>query len=197
MIHQASLNIYLNIICDISGTIRINRFQGCTFSSDRQMKRRGRGCYEEKQASIEGIEIRAIKWFDNKGCSLTTVERWDRWDRLERKKIVVPKPQAVDIYNRFMGGVDLLDGQIAYYRISIRSKKFYMRFCYHFFDMMIINAWNIYKNDCKGEGLPKKDKEDQLDFRTSLAYSLCLRKIFIKQGEGQVGKKILLVTGMH
>ncbi|XP_063216905.1 piggyBac transposable element-derived protein 3-like isoform X2 [Bacillus rossius redtenbacheri] len=54
------------------GTIRTNRFPGLEFSSDKEMKKRGRGAVEEKEAQIDGVPIRAIKWYDNKGVTLAT-----------------------------------------------------------------------------------------------------------------------------
>nr|CAI5854922.1 unnamed protein product [Callosobruchus analis] len=91
-------------LCDMNGMIyNFDIYQGkikpkpdhSTFSSDYQMKRRGRGCYEEKQAMIEGVEIRAIKWFDNKGVTLATtffsaepLTSVERWDRVQKKKLL-------------------------------------------------------------------------------------------------------------
>lgn len=174
------------------GTIRLNRFPGCSFNSDNQMKKKGRGTYEEKEAVIEGISIRAIKWFDNRGVTLATsfsstepISITERWDRKQKKKISIEKPYAVDIYNKFMGGVDLLDGQIAYYRITVRSKKYYMGFFYHFIDIMTVNAWNLYKIDCENVGLSKKDVEDQLTFKASVANSLCLNKKNLARKRGR------------
>ncbi|KAF2904348.1 hypothetical protein ILUMI_01806 [Ignelater luminosus] len=123
------------------GTIRLPRFPGCAFTSNANLKKKGRGTYEEKESAIENVNIRTIKWFDNRGVILATtfssaepLRKTERWDKNEKKKVAIQKPYAVDIYNKFMGGVDLLDGQLAYYRIYVRLKKYYMRFFYHFID---------------------------------------------------------------
>ncbi|KAK8372070.1 hypothetical protein O3P69_011026 [Scylla paramamosain] len=47
----------------------------------------------------------------------------ERWSVTERKKIRVQQPNMIQSYNKFMGGVDLMDRFVAQYRPSIRSKK--------------------------------------------------------------------------
>nr|CAI5855196.1 unnamed protein product [Callosobruchus analis] len=45
--------------------------------------------------------------------------------RLERSKEC---PQTILKYSEYMGGVDLLDSMLGYYRINVRSKKRYLQF---------------------------------------------------------------------
>jgi len=54
------------------GTVRPNRLPGCSFISDKEMKRQGRGTVEEKVTSVEGVEIIALKWYDNKPVHLVS-----------------------------------------------------------------------------------------------------------------------------
>ena len=51
------------------GTVRLNRLPGCSFISDKEMKHQSRGTVEEKVTSVEGVEIIALKWYDNKPFS--------------------------------------------------------------------------------------------------------------------------------
>lgn len=74
-----------------------------------------------------------------------------------------------------MGGVDALDALIAYYRIHIRSKKYYHRLFFHFVDMVIVNSWLLYRRDCESLTVPKKKQKDLLAFRTSIAQALCMQ----------------------
>nr|CAI5854923.1 unnamed protein product [Callosobruchus analis] len=55
----------------------------------------------------------------------------------------------------------------------------------------------MYKNDCREEGLPKKDTEDQLDFRTSLAYSLCLYEKDLSKKRGRPSNEADSMGHMH
>jgi len=94
------------------GTVRPNRLPGCSFINDKEMKRQGRGTVEEKVSSVEGVEIIALKWYDNKPVHLVSsfagaypTSTVQRWDRKEKKSIQVQCPSAIMIYNKFMGGL--------------------------------------------------------------------------------------------
>jgi len=54
-------------------------------------------------------------------------------------------PFVVKECNRFMGGVDLLDGLTGRYKIKLPSRKWYIRLWYHFIDVSIINSLFLYK----------------------------------------------------
>jgi hypothetical protein len=54
------------------GTLRPNRLPECSFISDTEMERQGRGTVEEKVTSVEGVEIIALKWYENKPVHLVS-----------------------------------------------------------------------------------------------------------------------------
>ena len=115
-------------------TVRINRVQGCTMPSDANMKKQGRGTTEIKTATVDDVELRAIKWFDNRGvvrlssfATVDPVQMIQHWDKKNKEYAQIKCPSAVLLYNQFMSGVDLLDSLLALYRISVRSKKWYHR----------------------------------------------------------------------
>ena len=92
------------------GTVRPNRLPGRSFISDKEMKRHGRGTVEEKVTIVEGVEIIALKWYDNKPVHLVSsfvgaypTSTVQRWDRKGKKSIQVQCPSAIMIYNKFMG----------------------------------------------------------------------------------------------
>lgn len=70
------------------GTVRSNRLAGCTFNTDADMKKKGRGAIEEKVIVFNGVALRAGKGFDNRTVILlftfasanpiTTVLTWDK-----------------------------------------------------------------------------------------------------------------------
>ena len=47
------------------GTFRANRLRNCIIPSDKDMKKEGRGTIAIKTCKYDGVELRAIKWFDN------------------------------------------------------------------------------------------------------------------------------------
>lgn len=65
-----------------------------------------------------------------------------------------------------MGGVDMMDSMIGRYRISIRTKKWYMKCFYHLLDMTLVNSWLIYKK------LPGH-KLTLAKFKEEVSVSLC------------------------
>lgn len=164
------------------GTVRQNRLKGSSLSQDKTLKKKGRGTFEEQQAVVDGVEVRAVKWFDNRGvivastfASAQPVSIAERWDRKQKRKVSVPCPSIITLYNKFMGGVDALDALIAYYRIHIRSKKYYHRFFFHFVDMVVVNGWLLYRRDCDSMNVPRKKQKDLLAFRLSIAQALCMQ----------------------
>lgn len=63
----------------------------------------------------------------------------------EKEYKEIPAPQVVDVYNKHMGGVDLLDSLLGLYRISIRSRQWYKKIFFHMIDMCIVNVYCIYR----------------------------------------------------
>uniref|UniRef100_A0A3B3QLT9 PiggyBac transposable element-derived protein domain-containing protein n=1 Tax=Paramormyrops kingsleyae TaxID=1676925 RepID=A0A3B3QLT9_9TELE len=161
------------------GTVQQSRLQGCTFSTDTDMKKNERGTFEEKKVVVVNIQVRAVKWFDNRGVIVASTfaiaqpfSNVERWDRKLKKKVSVECPSIISLYNQFMGDVDTLDALIAYYRIHVKSKKYYHRFFFHFIDMAIVNSWLLYRRDCESLDVPRKKQKDLLTFRTSIAQAL-------------------------
>ena len=140
------------------GTVRANRLRNCTMPLDKDMKKEGRGTVAIQTCKYDGAELRAIKWFDNRAVSiLTTYEAVEpmiqvkRWDRMQKKEVFVECPSAFATYNKSVGGVDLLDGLLSYYRIPVRSKKWYHQLICHFLDVLVAQGWLLYRRDVGAE----------------------------------------------
>ncbi|KAJ8869899.1 hypothetical protein PR048_028908 [Dryococelus australis] len=121
----------------VLGTVRLNRSRCLTFTADAEMKKRGRETFEGKETTLDRIDIRAVKWFDNRAVILVSSSEYaepvgtvTRYDSKSHREIEIPCPRIVPAYNQFIRGVDLLDSLIAHYRIKTRSKKLYLRFSF-------------------------------------------------------------------
>lgn len=134
------------------GTARLNRLQGLTMPTKKEFQKEGRGAMCEKTTKIEDVKISAVSWCDNQIVTLVStyvgsqpiVEK-KRFFRSQKTYMVIPCPKSVDVYNSNMGGVDLLDSMLGYYRISTKSKKYYMKIFYHMIDLCVVNAWILYR----------------------------------------------------
>lgn len=149
-----------------TGTIRENRIPSSTLIDSKELKKKGRGCYDYMK--ITGSNIIFIKWNDNnivtfcsnsKGVYPLNMVR--RYSQKEKKFVQVEQPNVVKFYNKGMGGVDRSDQNISLYRTSVRGKKWYFPLVSHCVDMCVHNAWQLYKH----EG----GKLDHLGFRRCIA----------------------------
>lgn len=162
------------IMC--TGTVMKNRVSSISknLPSDSDMKTEGRGACDEVVSPNSNIVL--VKWYDNKPITLlstatgkTPEGECTRWSKAERKRVPVKCPAAVMAYNAKMGGVDMNDRLISFYRIKSRSKKWTVRTVMHFIDVVCANSWIQYKNDRTSLGDRKKDIQQFLQFKLDIA----------------------------
>ncbi|MGH0139325.1 UNVERIFIED_CONTAM: hypothetical protein FKN15_072651 [Acipenser sinensis] len=155
------------------------------------MKKKGRGTFEEKEAKHNGVNLRAVKWINNRpvthlrtyaAANPTSTE--ERWDKRRKEAVQVTRPNIVKLYNQSMGGVDLLDSLIKQSRTKIRSKKWYHCIVFHMKDFTLVQAWLLYRRNCRDCGIQKKEQLSLLEFKTEVASYLCKQnKIKLKRKE--------------
>jgi len=157
-----------------TGTIMSNRLKHVGFPDDKQMKRGDM----EQRVSNDG-KIAAIKWRDSKCVSLIStvagldpVKNVQRWCKKDKKYIEVPCPAVVQNYNANMGGVDVVDQMIEYYRMYHKTRKWTLKVLIHFLELAVVNAWREYQAECKAANVPKKKILDLLNFRLSVGQTL-------------------------
>lgn len=123
-----------------------------------------------------------VRWMDTKPVhTLSTYagaqpeDTAQRWDRSAKERIQVSRPYAIQQYNMFMGGVDLVDRMIAHYPHGFKSKKWYLRICFHFLNVTIVNAWHLFKIKTKQPNYPL------LVFKASVATSLMAQSFHLRR----------------
>lgn len=120
-----------------------------------------------------------LKWFDNKPVILASTihdanptDVCKRWSKKEKAYINVVRPNVIKTYNSAMGGVDMLDRMISYYRISARTRKWAVRLIFHMIDFAAAASCIERRRMDAAEGTLRLDRFDFLDLRIDLAYHL-------------------------
>lgn len=136
-----------------TGTLRKNRFPSAIndMPSEKEMKKKGRG---SSFVVTSGDNISVVRWMDNNFVHVAStfrgvapVDMARRYDRKTKSIIQIERPAAIQIYNMYMGGVDLMDRMIAHYPHSTKGKRWYLRVFFHFLNVAIVNAWILYKKN--------------------------------------------------
>lgn len=101
-----------------TGTVMLNRINNVDFSSDSRLERG-----ESEQFCCNEQNMVAVKWRDTKSVILLSnasgIEHEKpvkRWCKKEKRYLEVRCPEIVRSYNDNMGGVDICDQQLEYYR---------------------------------------------------------------------------------
>lgn len=157
------------------GTIRQNRLRNCHLSSDKDMKKKGRGTYEVVCDNAKRLAV--TKWVDNQCihiassfCAQDPVTAIDRYDKKEKKKVSVPCPNVIKVYNAHMGGVDIADMLTALYRIRMKTRRWYMSIFAQLLDIALNNNWLLHRRDCLQLG--NENKLSLKKFRIQAALAL-------------------------
>ncbi len=141
------------------GTIRMNRVRDCQMTEEKDLKKQGRGSMDYR---VNQNNVIIVRWCDSKAVNLvssfvgiTPQGQVKRWDRKTKTYVMVPRPAIVETYNRFMGGVDLLDMLSALYKYSFKTRRWYLYIWWHSVTLALINAWTLYRRDMKALELEK------------------------------------------
>ncbi|CAI6352915.1 unnamed protein product [Macrosiphum euphorbiae] len=127
---------------------------------------------------MNGVTIIAVSWLDNKIVNMVStyagsqpVIEKKRFFKSENRHKIITCPNVVGVYNSYMGGVDLIDSMLGYYRIPLSSKKYYMKIFYHLIDLCVVNAWLLYRRVH-----PSEPYLSLVDFKILISEVLCEMK---------------------
>ena len=104
-------------------------------------------------------------------CTSQTVERKQK----DGSKIMVPCPEAVVVYNKYMGGVDQGDQLRHYYRIRTKCVKNYKYIFWFLVDVIITNAYILSRYSPVTSSM-RSLKSFRLTLATQLIGNYCTRK---------------------
>jgi len=160
----------------VTGTLMRNRIPAAIAKvvDDKVLMKQGRGSCDVLVRQDKKVAF--VKWFDNKPINMASSvhakipeDICRRWSKKEKKYVEVKRPSIVRAYNAKMGGVDLCDRMISFYRMKARTKKWTVRTILHFVDLALVNSWLLYKEDKMKQKTPAKDILQFLAFRIEVA----------------------------
>ena len=88
-----------------------------------------------------------------------------RYSGQERKYVQVPQPHLNSSYNKYMGGVDLLDNGEKNYAVTTRIRKWYWCVYTWFLNICMVQAWRLYRCHMK-ERLRLLQLQQEVDNRS-------------------------------
>ena len=137
-----------------AGTIRSNRTKNCPLLSEKDLKKKGRGSYDYR--TDKNTNNIAVRWYDNKAVTLVSsyvgvepVNSVRRYDRKVKKHCQVAEPHIIQIYNKYMGGIDKLDMMCSFYKASAKCHRWYIYIWFHTVVIALANAWFLYRRNLK------------------------------------------------
>ena len=151
-----------------TGTIRSNRLSTCDLKPD-DLKKEPRGTYDFRSHNTNSVLI--TSWNDNSVVSVASnfdsifpTHQVTRYSQKQKKRVTISQPHVIHRYNKYMGGIDRADQNIALYRISIRGKKWYFPIISQLIDVAEQNAWQLHKEN--------GGKLDHLHFRRRIVTAI-------------------------
>ena len=124
-----------------------------------------------------------VKWQNNRIVNIISnfaraspVTTNQRYNSKLKKVVNMSCPDIIHRYNKFMRGVDFIDSLIALNRISIRSKKYYMKLIFHMLLFAMRNFRKLYRRDAENLNVQKKDILHLASFKLSVVNALIKKK---------------------
>ncbi|XP_050703649.1 piggyBac transposable element-derived protein 2-like [Eriocheir sinensis] len=198
-----------NLLCDLydrglrgTGTIKKNmvpKEAKQKLKTEAALRKEGRGASDCQVRNDNKVAVTA--WYDRKMVlmasnefSIDDEDVCQRWSKASKTHIGIKRPRVVREYNSAMGGVDVHDQILGYYRSPNRTKKWTVRVALHLLDVVTANSWLEYRNDVQS------NFQQYLDFKLILADQLMSGDFLndsATNGQGSTTDGSLLSTDMN
>ncbi|XP_066941185.1 piggyBac transposable element-derived protein 3-like [Macrobrachium rosenbergii] len=139
--------------CWYVGTARDNRVGYPPLQSVKDMTKNSVARGTLDYVSSDGILVARGK--DNRIVTILSTDvgvepvcEVERYDKEVKNKVPVQCPNVINKYNSRMGGTDKSDMLVHLYKTRFKAKRYYMRLFAYIQDLIICNAWILYKRDC-------------------------------------------------
>ncbi len=136
-----------------TGTVRINRLPADTpLKTVAEMKKEPRGTMSSATDATNKITV--VRWHDNAVVTAAStiagtnpLHHATRWSSKDKKKVALPQPKVLDMYNNGMQGTDRMDQNVACYRVGIRIRKWWWAIFAWLLGVTVQNAWMIKRKE--------------------------------------------------
>ncbi|XP_068213862.1 piggyBac transposable element-derived protein 3-like [Palaemon carinicauda] len=135
--------------CRYVGTARENRVGQPPMKSVKEMSKKTTQRGKLDYVSTDSILV--ARWKDNRIVTILSTEPMgtvDCYDRAQKRKVPIPCPSAIHMYNNRMGGIDKSDMFTHLYKTPFKAKRYYMRLLAYLLNLIICKAWILYKMEC-------------------------------------------------
>lgn len=174
-----SLNLLQKLKSDgisCTGTIRANRVEKAPLKPIDKMKKEERGSYDHRTDDNTGLIL--VRWNDNSVVTVASnsvgvqpIAQAKRWSSAKKREVTIDQPYLISKYNSGMGGTDRMDQNVSQYRIRIRIKKWWWPLFAFIPDVVVQNAWLIYRQTPAAEHQPLS----LLQFRRSIIQTYVMK----------------------
>lgn len=183
----------------VTGTMRVNRLFDIPLpNKNRARKELQRGEFKATYTDHSTVVV----WKDNQPVYMASnfegpepVGQASRYSGKDKKYIGVAQPHLNQSYNKYMGGVDLLDNGEKNYAITTRIRKWWWCIYAWFLNICMVQAWRLFRAHMKHrasmyqEQVNEENKEWEEKMEESGRPRLEIRALRKKRLEGQRVKK--------
>ena len=82
-------------------------------------------------------------WYDKKIVKILSTYHNSNFliSKFNYEQEPIYKPESILDYNRFMGGTDLMDQSISYYKFERKTRRWTLKFAFYMIEVMINNSF--------------------------------------------------------